>query len=263
MPLTEADSAAIDRIAALIRPETRVLFVTGAGLSADSGLPTYRGVGGIYGDRPTRHGCSIEVALSGPMIRARPEITWEALRELEEAGRGARPNRGHEAIVELERHCSAAWVLTQNVDGFHKIAGSRNVIDIHGDLRHLVCSRRPLCDYAEEVTSYAHLEPVPKCPRCGGLVRPDVVLFGEMLDPGKIAKLRREQDQGFGLVFSIGTSSLFPYIVEPVLSAIDDDIPTVEINPGETELSGLVAYRIQAGAAEALGRLIERVRGGR
>ncbi len=252
--MTDHDVHLIEEVARLIRPDSRLLFVTGAGLSADSGLPTYRGVGGIYGDRRTRHGCTIEEALSGTMLRTRPEITWEGLHELAAAGKGAKPNRGHEVIAELERFCGSVWVLTQNVDGLHRVAGSRNVIDIHGDLRHLVCTKKT-CDYNQIVSNYEDLPALPTCPKCGTVARPDVVLFGEMLPMDKVLTLHREQDKGFDIVFSVGTSSLFPYIIEPVVRALDEGRATVEINPGETDLSRDVAYRIRCGAAEALGRL--------
>src|SRR4051794_35235613 len=153
MTLTAADSRAIDQVVALLKPNRRLLFITGAGLSADSGLPTYRGVGGLSGaDRPTRHGLTIEAALSGRMMASRPEVTWEYLIELERACRGATCNRGHRVIAAMEGHFAAVWTLTQNVDGLHRRAGSRQIIDIHGDLHVLICTG---CDHREEVDDFA------------------------------------------------------------------------------------------------------------
>ena len=103
-------------------------------MSADSGLPTYRGVGGLYNRGETEEGFAIEEMLSGPMFRQKPEWTWKYLREVEQACRGATFNRGHAVLAEMERHFERVWTLTQNVDGFHHRAGSRNVIAIHGDL---------------------------------------------------------------------------------------------------------------------------------
>src|SRR3954464_4114235 len=124
MTLAEAAPRAIHPPSGLLRPGRGLFFITGAGLSADSGLPTYRGVGGLYGDdRPTRHGYAIEEVLSGPMMRRRPEVTWEYLIELERACRGASPNRAHEVIAAMEGHFAAVWTLTQNVDGLHRRAG--------------------------------------------------------------------------------------------------------------------------------------------
>ncbi|WP_074315598.1 NAD-dependent protein deacylase [Singulisphaera sp. GP187] len=255
MTLTEADSQVIDQVVGLLRPDRRLLFITGAGLSADSGLPTYRGVGGLYGDAHlTRHGHAIEEVLSGPMMRRHPEVTWEYLIELEQACRGVSPNQAHRVIAAMEDQFAAVWVLTQNVDGLHRHAGSRQVIDIHGDLHVLICTR---CDYREEVEDFSDLD-VPLCPRCAAVVRPDVVLFGEELPAEKLAVLERELDRGFDLVFSVGTSSVFPYIAAPVLRARRAGIPTVEINPGRSEVSDVVDLRIAAGAALALGTLWKR-----
>lgn len=256
MTLTEADSHSIDHVVGLLRPDRRLLFITGAGLSAESGLPTYRGVGGIYDDdRLTRHGYAIEEVLSGSMMRLRPEITWEYLIELERTCRGAVPNRAHQVIAAMEDHFAAVWTLTQNVDGLHRRAGSRQVIEIHGDLHVLICTR---CDYREEVEIFTHLDLPPLCPRCDAIVRPDVVLFGEDLPVEKLALLQREVARGFDLVFSVGTSSVFPYIASPVLRARGAGVPTVEINPGLSEVSDVVDLRITAGAALALGTLWDR-----
>lgn len=247
---------AIRAVAALLRDARRVLFITGAGISADSGLPTYRGVGGLYDDADTDDGVPIEVALSGQMFRRRPELTWKHIAQIEAACRGHRFNLGHEAIARFEegRH---VCVLTQNVDGFHRAAGSTRVIDIHGDVHDLYCT---VCDWAEVVTDYAHLGALPPpCPECGAVIRPDVVLFGEMLPGAKIRALETELRDGFDLVFSVGTSSLFPYIAQPVFQAAARGIPTVEINPGGTDVSRVVTHRIAGGAAASLQALRDRI----
>ncbi len=248
--LTQTDLDQIEEITAILRRARSVLFITGAGLSADSNLPTYRGVGGLYNDDRTEDGVPIEVALSGHMLQHRADITWRHIRRIEEACRGATFNRGHEVIANLEKTLPRVWVLTQNIDGFHTLAGSRNIIDIHGDLRALACTA---CSFQTRVVEYSGLaKPVPICPLCSGVIRPEVVLFGEMLPDAKVARLERELREGFDMVFSIGTSSLFPYIVEPVVRARFDGTPTVEINPGTTDISRMVGYKLNAGAAEAL-----------
>jgi NAD-dependent deacetylase len=196
-----------------------------------------------------------EEVLSGAMMRRWPEVTWEYLLELEQACRGAMPNRAHQVIAVMESHFAAVWTVTQNVDGLHRRAGSRRIIDIHGDLHVLVCIR---CDHREEVEDFAGVDLPPSCPRCAAVVRPDVVLFGEELPIEKLAVLRREMNRGFDLVFSIGTTSVIPYIAEPVLLAREAGIPTVEINPGRSEVSDAVDVRIAAGAALALGTLWDR-----
>jgi NAD-dependent deacetylase len=256
MPLSQADQDAIDRVVERMRSARRLLFITGAGLSADSGLPTYRGVGGLYdGGRQAAHGLPVEEVLSGRMFAARPEITWELLLELERPARGAAPNRGHHVIAEMDDQFVEVWVLTQNVDGLHCRAGSRHVLDIHGDLHDLECTR---CDHAETVSDYASLDVPPRCPKCGAIVRPDVVLFGEELPPTKMDRLWAELQIGFDIVFSVGTSSVFPYIAAPVLSAWDQGKTSVEINPESTAVFSRVRTRIRGGAAEVLDALWRR-----
>jgi NAD-dependent deacetylase len=231
-----------------------VLFVTGAGISADSGLPTYRGIGGLYEQETTDDGVPIEVALSGEMFRRDPALTWKYIHQIESSCRDARPNRAHELIALLERRLNRVWTLTQNVDGLHRAAGSQRVIDIHGDVHHLVCTR---CGYRWRVESYDGIEIPPSCPECNSLVRPEVVLFGEMLPLDRTKLLQEQLTRGFDAVFSIGTTSVFPYIAEPVLDARRRGALTVEINPDASEVSHIVDYRLRAGAAETMEAVVE------
>ncbi|HWY23991.1 MAG TPA: Sir2 family NAD-dependent protein deacetylase, partial [Nevskia sp.] len=131
-------------LAAELRQARSVLVITGAGMSADSGLPTYRGVGGLYDSGPTDDGVAIEEALSGEMMRTRPELCWKYLGEIERACRGCQPNAGHRVLAELAPAYQLFTVLTQNVDGFHRMAGSRDLIEIHGNLHRLHCG---FCSY--------------------------------------------------------------------------------------------------------------------
>ena len=230
-----------------------VLFVTGAGISADSGLPTYRGIGGLYERADTDEGISIEAALSGAMFQRDPSLTWKYIHQIESACRDAGPNRAHEAIVELERRFERVWVLTQNVDGLHHAAGSKNVIDIHGDVHRLRCTR---CGHRWRVVNYAALAIPPSCPLCDSLVRPEVVLFGEMLPVDRSRTLQSQLMMGFDAVFTIGTTSVFPYIAEPVLDAKRRGRMTVEINPGASEVSQLGDYCLRTGAATTMDALV-------
>ena len=253
---TPADPATIAKIEAaasfLVRSD-RVLFITGAGISADSGLPTYRGTGGIYEDEDlTEDGVPIEVALSGQMIETRPEVSWKHIARIEQGCRSTSFNRGHEVIAEMERsgRFEGVWVLTQNVDGFHNDAGSKNVIDIHGDYHRLRCDS---CGYRTTVKAYRDLEEIPPpCPDCQHHLRPDVVFFGEMLPEEKYRQVINILNGGVDAIFSVGTTSVFPYIAMPVMHGARTGIPTVEINPGETEVSSIVDVQIPSGAADAL-----------
>jgi NAD-dependent deacetylase len=248
----------LDAVASFLKKARSVLFITGAGISADSGLPTYRGIGGLYEDADTPEGIPIEDALSGEMMRRNPGLTWKYIHQIESSSRGASFNRAHAVLAEAERRFERVWVLTQNVDGLHRKAGSRNVLDIHGDVHDLACTETE-CDYRESVEDYSGLEPLPRCPRCGAVVRPEVVLFGELLPMDKVAAMEREVRRGFDVVFSIGTTSVFPYIARPVLEATLRGIPTVEINPGPTIVSGEVDVKLPLRAAEACDALWKRL----
>jgi NAD-dependent deacetylase len=250
------ESRTFDEVARLIGAAGRILFITGAGLSADSGLPTYRGIGGLYHERLTDDGLTIEEALSGEMMAARPEIAWKYIAEIEANCRGAEPNIAHRLIAALERERPGVWVLTQNVDGLHRAAGSRNLIEIHGTVHRLRCTE---CAHSRAVPDYAGLRIPPGCPVCGGVLRPDVVLFGELLPVAGLHRLEALLDGGVDLVVSIGTTSVFPYISGPVWWAGQVGVPSVEINPGETEVSRIVTHRLRRRAAEALPELWRRL----
>ncbi|WP_435099689.1 NAD-dependent protein deacylase [Arhodomonas sp. AD133] len=250
------DRQRLTMVAEQLTAASRVLAITGAGLSADSGLPTYRGIGGLYEQRSTDHGMPIEAALSGEVFVRQPETTWQYLRELGAAARGARPNAGHYALSAFETGGREVCVLTQNVDGLHRAAGSRKVVEIHGNMQSLVCTQ---CRYRRSPVDYAELPPLPSCPECFAPLRPPVVLFGEMLPDDALRELRRELTRGFDLVLCIGTSGLFPYITEPVHVAGGQGIPVVEINPGVSAVSDAVDIRLARPAAETLAALQARL----
>jgi len=239
----------IEQVVARLKQSHRLLFITGAGISADSGLPTYRGISGLYENKQTDEGMPIESALSGSMFQSHPAITWKYLSQIEETCRGKAYNRAHEVLAEMEKYFDHVCVLTQNVDGFHQQAGSKNVIDIHGNLHDLICER---CDFKERVPDYTGLEIPPVCPRCGGMLRPDVVLFEEALSNRKLRQLSEEMENGFDLVFSVGTSSVFPYIARPVIAAFEANVATVEINPDQTRVSDFCHLKIKEKAATTM-----------
>lgn len=230
------DPALVRQTAAALRHARRILVITGAGLSADSGLPTYRGVGGLYNGK-TDDGLPIETALSGPMLRRDPALCWKYIAQLGNACLGGQPNAAHYAIAELQRRKSECWVLTQNVDGYHRAAGSppERLIEIHGQLAPLFCQS---CG-AEDPQLSEHLQrPMPPlCALCHGVLRPSVVLFGEMLPERALNVLDEEMANGFDAVLSIGTTASFPYIHEPMLRTRVAGGFTAEINPSPTDHS--------------------------
>ena len=247
----------IDQAVSILEQANSVFVVTGAGLSADSGLPTYRGIGGLYDNKNTEDGIPIEKALSGPMFQTRPEITWKYLAQIERSVRDATHNRGHIVLAEMETHFDRMWILTQNIDGFHTTAGSQNVIEIHGNMHSMRCT---VCDFNKSYDDYSNFELPPVCPDCDAMLRPNVVFFEEQLPSRALETLYNEAQKMFDVVISIGTSSYFPYIVEPVLMAQRAGIPTIEINPGETQLSNVVDVKLSLGAAEALGAIWEKLK---
>ncbi len=253
--LTADQSRLIDEIVEWLQPEHRIFVVTGAGMSAESGLPTYRGVGGLYNSGETEQGMSIEELLSGATYRRQPELTWKYLGEIGKGCSKASFNRGHELLAEMESHFADFCILTQNIDGFHLDAGSKNVIEIHGNLHHLRCEA---CQHRSYVEKFDDIKLPPHCEKCGEMMRPNVVLFDEMLLGDACDHMARQWDSGFDIVFSIGTTSVFPYIREPVTHCAREGKPSVEINPTETSVSDICQYRLPVAASLALEEIWKR-----
>lgn len=248
----------VRQTAAALRHARRILVITGAGLSADSGLPTYRGVGGLYNGK-TEDGLSIETALSGPMLRRDPALCWKYIAQLGSACLGGQPNAGHYAIAELQRRKPECWVLTQNVDGYHRAAGSppERLIEIHGQLAPLFCQS---CG-AEDPQLSEHLQrPLPPlCALCHGVLRPSVVLFGEMLPERALNVLDEEMAKGFDAVLSIGTTASFPYIHEPMLRTRVAGGFTAEINPAPTDRSSHMDAFLRCRALDVMEDLVSHI----
>ncbi|MBN3040196.1 MAG: NAD-dependent protein deacylase, partial [Candidatus Omnitrophica bacterium] len=151
--------------------------------------------------------------------------------------------------AEFENHFERVLVYTQNIDGFHRQALSKNIIDIHGDMHNLYCLG---CGWQKTLKDYSQIKIPPKCPVCRGDVRPDVVFFQETLPHDKVLRLEKELALGFDVYFSIGTSSVFHYIQQPIFLAKASNKFTVEINPDMSEVSSIVDIRISLCAVEAL-----------
>ncbi|MEZ5301599.1 MAG: NAD-dependent protein deacylase [Verrucomicrobiales bacterium] len=253
----------IQKAAEAIRRAEAVLFITGAGVSADSGVPTFRGVAGLYSDGSTGAGERIEDVLSGQMLARDPAKVWRYLWRIWRASAGAEPNAAHEAVAWIESQKPASWVLTQNVDGFHRQAGSRNLIEIHGRIDVLDClgCAREWATAAILAQADAGSDAPPRCLACGAVLRPRAVLFGEMLPESEVAKLMAlEQNTAIGAVVAVGTTGVFPYISEPMRLAAGLGIPTIEINPEPTEaISPFAAIAVRRSAAEALPEIRRRL----
>lgn len=231
-----------------LRAARRIGVITGAGISAESGIQTYRGVGGLYDD-PEKGERTVE-ALSKDTVERDPDRTWRVLAELARMAAGALPNRAHEALVAIEQHAESFTLLTQNVDGLHALAGTRNLIEIHGSLQDARCTR---CPHRRRVSPEAirALDAAPPCPACGARLRPDAVLFGEMLPERKVAAMYEAfHVRPPEVVLWIGTSALFPYIVDPLFTARRLGHVTVEVNLEATDLSREVDFALSGPAGE-------------
>jgi len=136
--IDESNNTAIDAIVQVLTGCQSILFITGAGVSADSGVPTYRGIGGLYNVDTTAEGYAIEEVLSAEMFARDPALTWKYLAQIGLAAQDAKHNRAHEVIAEIEAHFDRVWTLTQNVDSFHRSAGSKNLIEAHGNMNSFV-----------------------------------------------------------------------------------------------------------------------------
>jgi len=252
------DPALVLQTAAALRHAKRILIITGAGLSADSGLPTYRGVGGLYNGR-TDDGLPIEVALSGPMLRRDPALCWKYIAQLGSACLGGQPNEAHYAIAQLQRSKPDCWVLTQNIDGYHRAAGSppERLIEIHGQMAPLYCQS---CGAVDPLLSEHLQRPLPPlCAKCHGVLRPPVVLFEEMLPELALKMLYEEMAKGFDAVISIGTTASFPYIHEPMLRARVSGGFTAEINPSQTDHSAQMDVFLKCRALDVMADLVSHI----
>lgn len=249
----------IDKAARALRGAERILIITGAGLSADSGLPTYRGLGGLY-NGATEEGLPIEVALSGPTLQRDPALCWKYLAEIGRACLAAEPNAGHYAIAELQRLKPGAWVLTQNIDGFHRRAGSppQRLIEIHGQLAPVSCMACGKVD-SRPMTSVLAGQLPPRCTDCDGVLRPAVVLFEESLPAAALATLQEQSRIGFDAVLVIGTTASFGYIIEPVLQARQCGGLVIEVNLQATDISPFADMRLEGRALDVLSHLIRHI----
>ncbi len=252
------DPQLLAQAAAALRKAERMLVITGAGLSADSGLPTYRGLGGLY-NGVTSEGIAIEIALSGPMLRNNPALCWKYLAQLGTACLGAQPNDAHRAIARLQQAMPGCWVLTQNIDGYHLAAGSpaQRLIEIHGQLAPLYCQSCGAID--EDLRAHLQQPLPPRCAQCAGILRPPVVLFEELLPESAVNTLYEQMARGFDAVLVVGTTASFPYILEPVLRTQASGGFTVEVNPVPGDLSREVDVYLQGRALDVMGELISHI----
>lgn len=231
----------IDAVGVLLSQARSVLFITGPGVSMDSGLSMYRGIPGLVRKKP-EDGRLFETALSVQTLHRKPEMTWKYLLRMEEGIRAAHPNRAHAVMVAVADTLERCTIMTVNVDRLHQRSGSRDVIEMHGALFDLLCSR---CELSTRHETFDALHIPPKCPTCGDTLRPDMPLFGEPLPSDPFTRLQAELDVGFDMVFAIGVGTMFPYLARPILVARSEGIPTIEIGAARTDVSDVVDFRFK------------------
>jgi len=203
----------------------KVSVLTGAGVSADSGIATFRGAGGVWEEYDFQK-------LATPMgFKDNPYLVWEwyQLRQIEMAK--ARPNAAHETIAEMERRFEVFSVITQNIDGFHKRAGSRSIIELHGNIWRMRCPRD-----GTVIDLDAPVKEIPPLCHCGNVLRPDVVWFGEQLSSEVLEAASRAAAES-DVLFVVGTSAVvFPAAALPALTKNSGGI-VIEVNLERTDIS--------------------------
>ena len=235
----------VDLVIERLSRARHVVFLTGAGASAESGIPTFRdAMTGLWSRFQPE-------SLASPEGFTRdPALVWgwyEWRRQLVE---GAEPNPGHEAIASMQALLSQCTLVTQNVDGLHQRAGSRSVIELHGNLFRNICSLD-----GRDVDPGAWQPGVPpRCPRCGAPVRPAVVWFGEML-PAEALRKAQSAATACDMFFSIGTSAQVYPAADLAELALRSGAAVVEINPEATPLTSRADYVINEPSAVALPRI--------
>jgi NAD-dependent deacetylase len=230
---TEDLNIALDQAAEWLRRARRVAVLTGAGVSAESGLTTFRGAGGLW------EGHHIEDVATPSAFQRNPVLVWRFYNARRAALRIAQPNPGHRALAALEERFAGQasegelfTLITQNVDGLHQAAGSRRVLELHGSLRRIRCTA---CAYTAD-RGNQDLPDLPQCAQCGGLLRPDVVWFEEML-PMETWEAAAQATAACQCFLVVGTSA----VVYPAAGLIDAarsvGAVVIEVNP-EASLAG-------------------------
>jgi NAD-dependent deacetylase len=253
---TVIDDATLDDLAARLRAARAVGVLTGAGISAESGVPTFRGADGLW-----RNYSAADLATPEAFSRD-PRLVWQWYRWRQGIIGRAEPNLGHLVLAALQTRFAAFTLITQNVDGLHQRAGSTGVVELHGNIWRARCARR--CGVVRQLSlpdagGHADAGPaaLPTC-NCGALLRPDIVWFGESLDPRHL-DAAMEAARAADLFLVVGTSALvYPAAGIPLVAA-RAGAAVVEINPDDTPLSALAAIVLRGPAADVLSALESRL----
>ncbi|MGB0855482.1 MAG: SIR2 family NAD-dependent protein deacylase [Nitrosopumilus sp.] len=226
-----------------ISNKEKIVFVTGAGISQESGIPTFRGKDGLWKNSDVMQLATINAFYDNP------KLVWEWYNERRDNIFKANPNQGHNAIAELEKYANVS-VLTQNIDGLHQRAGSTNVLELHGSIVKIKCS---VCDFKDEIT--IKFSKIPPLCKCGNLLRPDVVWFGESLSQEIWQKAVILATQCELMIIS-GTSLVVSPANTLPIYAKQNSATLIEINPEKTEMSSEMDLVIRNSSANALPELV-------
>ena len=229
-----------------LKEAKKIVFVTGAGISQESGIPTFRGRDGLWRKYDPMKLATIDAFYEDP------KLVWEWYEKRRQNILAANPNPGHTAIAELEKYKQVS-VLTQNIDGLHQRAGSTQVYELHGSIITIKCT---VCDFKDKITSgFSQLPPL--C-RCGNMLRPDVVWFGESL-PQDVWKSAMEQASSCDVMVVVGTSlAVSPANLLPVYAKQNGAI-MIEVNIEQTPMSSSMDISLRSSAASALPDLVSTI----
>lgn len=235
----------IRKIREILHNSNHAVFFGGAGVSTDSGIPDFRGTGGLYTGKSVNN----EYFLSKECLLNEPERFYEFYRK-NMVFPNAKPNRTHKALAKLENMGLIKSVITQNIDGLHQEAGSSRVIELHGTVSRFYCTK---CRESYNKNLWNETDTVPVCHKCGGIVRPDVILYGEYLDGFAFADAENEIKQADVLI--AGGSSLK---VNPAASLVGAfKVPhLIIINYSPTPYDGMAEYAIRDSISDVFEELI-------
>ena len=235
----------LDEVVLLLQTAPRVTVLTGAGISAESGVPTFRGSSGLW--RNYRH----ENLATFEAFSRNPVTVWEWYEHRRQVVAQARPNEGHRILSKWEKILRRFSLITQNVDGLHEQAGSTALVPLHGSIWELQCLKNCIESPAHWTDRTTPLDPLPPlCPGCGGIARPNVVWFGESLDPKNIQTAI--EGSLCDVFLSIGTSAVVRPASEFVKQAKRNGAISVELNLDRTVISEVVDITVQESAVASL-----------
>jgi NAD-dependent deacetylase len=239
------------RLAELIVEAQPCVVLTGAGISTESGIPDFRSRTGIWAQYDPMEYATIDA------FRRDPAKVWDLYARRLGVLADAQPNAAHLALAELERRGLVEAVITQNVDRLHQAAGSQRVIEVHGSIRSAICLA---CGHREEFERMVELLPVPACAECGAVLKPDVVMFGELLPAGAIEEAARLV-VGAGLVLVVGSSlEVYPVAGLPE-HALRAGVRLAIVNRGPTPYDVRADVKIDALAGETLAAVVSGLEG--